>query len=613
MGTKSMLLAVGWFLAAAAPAAQRGALDYQSQPEAETGTRQPTIVWRFQAAGPIRNALELHDGVIYASSADGRVHALAADNGLPLWDRDLGSAAGAPVASGDLLVLIDRRNRVHALERTTGDTRWTAETGADLELHWGREGWDYLTPAPVIHEEVVYAGSGDGGLYALEAADGAVRWIYRTGGRIRAAPALHEGTVYVGSGDGYFHAVDAAAGERVWRFRTEGAGLDAADFGFDRTQITGAASVADDAVYFGSRDARLYALDRRSGRELWRFEEPSAWVIATPAVTADGIYSARSSSSNVRAIDRGTGEELWVNEADGFVFASPAVVGDRLYVGSDEGTLHAFDRASGGEAWSLRTAGGIWGTPVAHAGRLYFAGDDGAVYAVTDHAAARPAFAVFWDESLLPRSSQAAAPAEARELVAGLVSRGYQVLNRPALQAFLEDPGLERIGAVLVIAADGLPSQDFGERSRFARFLSGGGTLVWLGRPPGMVVRDESGAFQRLDEEIPSRLLGVPVDTWNGDRYPAMSTAAGKRRGLPAFWTATPAVSRASPGMEVLASDDFGRPAAWVRHFGGRAGSGFVYLGDPGGQLDACAVAAVAGHGLSSGGFAAGAPACGSD
>lgn len=165
-----------------AASVHRGALDYQSQPDAATGRRSASIEWRYQAAGPVRNALELHEGVLYVSSADGYVHALDADNGLPQWTRELGAAPGAPVADGELLVVIDRQNRVHALELASGETRWMRETGPDLELPWGKEGWDYLLPGPAIHGSRVYAGSGDGRLYALDATDGRVAWIYRLPG-----------------------------------------------------------------------------------------------------------------------------------------------------------------------------------------------------------------------------------------------------------------------------------------------------------------------------------------------------------------------------------------------------------------------------------------------
>lgn len=47
-------------------------------------------------------------------------------------------------------------------------------------------------------ESVVYVGSGDGTLYALDAASGAKQWVYQTGSSIYSSPAVAGGAVYVG-------------------------------------------------------------------------------------------------------------------------------------------------------------------------------------------------------------------------------------------------------------------------------------------------------------------------------------------------------------------------------------------------------------------------------
>src|SRR5688500_628071 len=52
-------------------------------------------------------------------------------------------------------------------------------------------------------------------------------WRFRTGGLIAAAPAVADGVVYAGSWDGHLYALDAAAGTLRWRFPT-GNRIDAA-------------------------------------------------------------------------------------------------------------------------------------------------------------------------------------------------------------------------------------------------------------------------------------------------------------------------------------------------------------------------------------------------
>jgi outer membrane protein assembly factor BamB len=65
---------------------------------------------------------------------------------------------------------------------------------------------------------VVYFGSGDGDVYALDSATGDLRWKFKTGDVVHASPALAEGVLFFGSWDSYFYAVDAATGKEKWRF-----------------------------------------------------------------------------------------------------------------------------------------------------------------------------------------------------------------------------------------------------------------------------------------------------------------------------------------------------------------------------------------------------------
>lgn len=77
--------------------------------------------------------------------------------------------------------------------------------------------WTYTTNAsvdssPAVVRGVVYVGSGDGNVYALNAATGAVRWSHDTGGVVNSSPAVINGTVYVGSDNSEVYALNAATG-----------------------------------------------------------------------------------------------------------------------------------------------------------------------------------------------------------------------------------------------------------------------------------------------------------------------------------------------------------------------------------------------------------------
>ncbi len=63
-----------------------------------------------------------------------------------------------------------------------------------------------MLSSPGLANHVVYVGSEDGNVYALNAATGAKLWSYTTGNQVFSSPAVANGMVYVGSGDGNFYA-----------------------------------------------------------------------------------------------------------------------------------------------------------------------------------------------------------------------------------------------------------------------------------------------------------------------------------------------------------------------------------------------------------------------
>ncbi len=70
-------------------------------------------------------------------------------------------------------------------------------------------------------------------------------WKFNAGARVFSDPAISGGVVYFGSGDGYLYALDAGSGQEKWKFKT-GRG-------------PGSPAISGGVLYFGSHDGRLYA------------------------------------------------------------------------------------------------------------------------------------------------------------------------------------------------------------------------------------------------------------------------------------------------------------------------------------------------------------------
>ena len=106
------------------------------------------------------------------------------------------------------------------------------------------------------------------------------------------------------------------------------------------------------AVYVGSGDGKIYALDATTGVLLWEFQTGSV-VHSVPAVAGGTVYIG-SDDGNVYALSASKGKMLWSYQTRNYVVSSPAVVNNVVYIGSGNGKLYALN------ATTRRQGMGLW-------------------------------------------------------------------------------------------------------------------------------------------------------------------------------------------------------------------------------------------------------------
>lgn len=422
----------------------------------------PGLLWRFETGDRVLSSPAVVDGVVYIGSDDGKVYALDALTGEELWSFDRGPRVEAfggrpvwdkssPAVADGILYIGGAQGHVYALDAATGEQRWWFETGGEVKS------------SPTVVDGVVYVGSFDTYMYALDAVKGEERWRFKTGDIIRSSPAVADGIVYFGSKDNHFYALNATTGEELWRFETSFGGS-----GWD--YVHSSPAVVDGLVYFGTNDladyyGSVYALDARTGEELWRFD-PENGTCSSPAVVK-GILYIGSDDRSVYALDATTGEKLWRFEAHTKFRSSPTVTGGVAYIGSGvsyigsgEGYVHALDTATGDELWRFRVGDWIdYSSPAVLDGVVYIGSTDGYVYAITEEAlpTAPPSEAteaalteaVITYERALARSDLATAYAlESADFRDTCPYEKYEELIAAEWPDFLEGCGFEEASAI---------------------------------------------------------------------------------------------------------------------------------------------------------------------
>lgn len=308
---------------------------------------------------------------------------------------------------------------------TSTETTLRASNAAQLGLRWQVNMGNATNTSPAVvynatlGKRVVYQGSKNGTMAALDAANGERIWGYASGAELSSSPAVYGNTVYFGDDNSKLHAVNATTGAFLCSFDTGG--------------IINASPVVADAgdgpvVYIGDNGSgggndggsiwALNAVDPNPAPDCgvkWSYDafgepagsHPEAGSWSPPAFAADRtgrnliVVGSSSSDNSVYAFDARTGERVWRFETpyifpDSDVGAGPTVsppgvngfAGGVAYVTGKNKVVHALDLTTGAQLWAFsirndsgNADGGTRSTAALDGDRLYVGYGEG-VYAL---------------------------------------------------------------------------------------------------------------------------------------------------------------------------------------------------------------------------------------
>ncbi|MFE9256728.1 serine/threonine-protein kinase [Streptomyces sp. NPDC006879] len=255
---------------------------------------------------------------------------------------------------------------LYALDAGEGSERWRAQTDA----------WVYALRAD--RGTVVTATRG-GGVQGWEASNGQRLWElsgaqsdFETS---EAAPVIHDGTVYLWQ-EARLRALEARSGAERWSYPIG----DAASCGGVPVRVTGA---SDGCVYIAA-GTRVLAIEAATGHVRWHFEAPAVFLAppayaAGPSVAGGGVYLA-DYLGTVYALDAATGKDRWRIATEPRKSAEPVLAAEgNIHVASGS-HLYTLDAVTGTPKWRFAAGGELVGAPVVAEGRIHFGSADHCLY-----------------------------------------------------------------------------------------------------------------------------------------------------------------------------------------------------------------------------------------
>jgi outer membrane protein assembly factor BamB len=266
--------------------------------DATNGTR----IWTYALGDPslrwVYMSPLVHEGVVYVGMSP-HFAALDARTGEAKWVRqDMGTrdwigSYPSPAAFGKYLVVAFYGQPINlwVMELATGNTVWNNAEDKTFRIN----------ATPVVGPEgTIYAVSGNTRVRAFDLETQAVKWetpLENT--RCSSGLALSGGLLFVPTGDGRLYALDAANGEVCWEWTSAEGLASFTPYVRGGKSVVGPPVVAGEWIYVGAADGCVSVLEAKTGKQVWQHN------LQIPTLSAPAI----------------SGNGLWTCACDGFVYA----------------------------------------------------------------------------------------------------------------------------------------------------------------------------------------------------------------------------------------------------------------------------------------------------
>jgi outer membrane protein assembly factor BamB len=279
-----------------------------------------------------------------------------AASGKQVWSFGTGNIIESPVVVANGVVYFGSTdNNVYAVNAQNGDRVWSYAAG------------DAVQTGIAVAGGAVYASSFEGDLFSLDASSGTKIWSYPAQSVSAASVAVADGTVYTSGLGAIIMALSVSNGIKKWELGQDGQGMRGI-------------ALAGHVVYLGTSGGDVYALHGGGGKAIWSF--PANGEITSGVAFADGVVYAGSFGQSIYALNASNGRQVWTYQTGGQVASGITVANGIVYAASDDNNLYALSASGGKVVWKFPTGGQVQSGIAVANGRVYAGDSSGKLYAV---------------------------------------------------------------------------------------------------------------------------------------------------------------------------------------------------------------------------------------
>jgi outer membrane protein assembly factor BamB len=343
--------------------------------------------WSFKTQkGVFSSPVVAADGTIYVGSADRNFYAIHPD-GTQAW----------LVATGEIIdssALLDDRGHIYfgsgdgklrALDAATGAPIWTMQAD-DPSVNNAFINW-FEGNVAIGPQGMLYVPNDDFFVYGVDRDTGTATFKYKMPDQTWSLPAIdaQSGTFYIGNNN-----LLPVLGKNTFSIAPDGSSTNWAVASLGT--VAASPLLTDTAVIVGGFDGFMHAYSRDDGTELWSMPARDH-IYSSPAQTSDGTIIQPSADGTIYAVGQ-DGKVRWTFDAGTPFRSSPAIDGqDNVYVGGGDGFLYVIDK-SGALRWRMKLIDDVRNdlnsSPALGSDAIYIGGESGEVFSVPYDFCLRP-------------------------------------------------------------------------------------------------------------------------------------------------------------------------------------------------------------------------------